>query len=286
MKKLIIIIILITAASSLHVMAQQNVHAFSIEGGGGLSTLVYQLSSGDRNVGLGGDFGLGYTFYRSNERVTATGRIFRKNWGIYTGVGLGTYHAKSKLGQDMLITDYQTDIDVHQFEFHTSFPKYDETQSVLSVIIPVMAQYQYGQYYFMGGFKYVIPINAKYGSKDVTLTNEAYYKEFKTKVDDLKFVGCGEFEHQDYKGKLDLGSSMLLALEGGVRMRLSKQISLFTGVYFDYGLSNAYKGNPQWFIKYDDQNPADFSTNSVLSLTADKVRLMAAGLKLRLTFER
>lgn len=285
MKK-IIIIVLVTAASSLSVCAQQNIHEFSVHGGGGLSTLVYQLSSGERNIGFGGDFGLGYTFVRSNERITSTGRIFRKNWGLYTGLGLGVYHSKAKLDTQELVSKNQTDYDGDRFDFHTTFEKYAETQSVLSLNIPIMGIYQYRQYYVMGGFKFAIPLHALYASKDVTLTNEAYYDLYKNWAKSQEFAGCGTFRNKDYDGELDLGPSILLALEGGIRWRLSSNLSLFTGVYFDYGLSNAFNGSPKWFIKYDQYNPADFSTNSVLSLTADPVRLMAAGLKVRLTLEK
>jgi len=287
MKKLIILIILVTSVGSLHVVAQQNVHEFSISGGAGLSTLIYQLSSGDRNGGFGGNFGLGYTYCRSNERVTSTGRIFRENWGFYTGIELGAYHAKAKIrAQESMITPNLTDYEDDSFEFHTSFPKYIEKQSAMLLTIPLMAQFQYKQYYVMGGFKFAIPVKARYSAKNATLTNEAYYEEYKNWIKNLEFVGCDYFEGKDFNGKLDFGPSLMLALESGMRWRLNDNLSLFTGVYLDYGLSNSFKGSQKGFIKYDPDKPADFSINSVLSLNAEQVKMMAVGLKLRLTLEK
>ena len=285
MKKLIIIIILITAAGSLHVLAQRSVHEFSVYGGGGLSTLNYQLSSGNRNVGLGGDFGLGYTWCQSRERVTATGAIFRENWGIYTGVGLGMYNAKAKLDAQKTLTKNLTDNEGDQFEMLTSFDSYTEKQSAMFLSIPVMGQFQIRQYYVMGGFKLAIPVNAKYSSKNATLANEGYYIHCDNVIDAPEFQGFGTFARKNFDGTLDLGTTLMLALEGGMKWRLTGNFSLFTGVYFDYGLNNSFKGGNKSFIKYYPGEIADFSTNSVLYVFADKVKMMAAGIKLRLSFE-
>jgi len=285
MKK-IIIIILITAAGSLQVWSQENINEFSIHGGGGISTLIYQLSSGDRNIGLGGDIGLGYSFIRSREQITSTGRIYRKNWGFHTGLSIGMYHSKAKLNQQKLVTEDQCDYDGDLFDLITSFTKYVETQSVLTLNIPVMAQFHYRQFYVSGGFKMAIPLNTKFSAKDVALTNEAYYYRYKNWAKTQEFAGYGPFRNKDYKGELDFGTSVLLALEGGTKWRLSSKLSLYTGFYFDYGLSNAYKGSPKWFIKYDQYDPEYFSTNSVLSLTADPVRLISAGITMRLALEK
>ena len=285
MKK-IIIIVLITAAGSLHVSAQQFVHEFSVYGGGGLSSLLYQISAGDKNIGMGGNFGLGYTINRSVERVTSTETIFRGYWGIYTGIGLSIYNTKANLNTDKpFVTKGLTDSENERFEFHSSFSKYTELQSAMFVNIPVMAQYQSRLFYVMGGLKFAIPVTSKYSSKDVTLTNEAYYPLYKNWAKTQEFAGCGRFK-KDFDGSLELGLSVLLSLEGGMKFRLADKLSLFTGVYFDYGLNNSFKGSPEGFIKYDPENPSKFSANSVLSLDAEKVRIMSVGLKLRLTLEK
>lgn len=286
MKKLIIMIVLIAAVGSQYVFAQRNLHEFSIYGGGGLSTLIYDLSVGDRNNGFGGDFGVGYTFSRSNEQVTSTGRIFRKNWGVYTGIGLGTYRAKAKLDVKNLTTYNLTDIENDDFDIKTTFTEYTEIQSAMCLNIPVMLQLQFRQFYFMGGFKFVVPVNANYSASDVSLTNEGYYPRYKNWTKTQTFAGFGKFEGQDYVDKIELGPNVMLALESGMKWRLNNGLSLFTGIYFDYGLSNAYHGSQKYFINYNPEDPEHFSTNSVLSLNADRVKLMGIGLKLRLTMER
>ena len=84
----------------------------------------------------------------------------------------------------------------------------------------------------------------------------------------------------------DEDSFMELALEAGARSCLTSTLSLFAGVYFDYGLNNSSKDSRNRFIKYDRDNPRDFSVNSVASLESDPLRLMAVGLKLRLSIKK
>jgi len=134
----------------------------------------------------------------------------------------------------------------------------------------------------MGGFKLDIPISAKYSTDEMTLTNEAFYKSYDNKAKDQIFAGCGTFS-QSYNGSLNFNPSLLLALETGMQWRLGTVYSMFVGVYFDYGLSNSLKDSQKTYIKYDRDNPRGFSTNSVVSLETDPVKLMAVGLKLRLS---
>ena len=113
---------------------------------------------------------------------------------------------------------------------------------------------------------------------------EAFYNSIENSAKNQTFAGCGTFTQKN-KGLLNFDTSVLLALEGGMRWRLNSTFSLFTGVFFDYGLSNAFKTQNK-FIKYDRDNPRAFSTNSIASIEPDPLKLMAVGFKLRLSIER
>jgi hypothetical protein len=301
MKKLIII--LVAAISSLHLSAQA-VHEFSVHTGGGLSTLRYQLSSGDYSGGFGGDFGIGYTYFSVKERAVKTGKVFQEHWGIHTGIGLGFYNAKAKLNNVKTVTANLDDGDAvfNKFDLHTILSGYNETQKAVFLNIPVMASFQIEQFYVMTGIKFGIPLNGKYNSKDATLTNLAYYPELNGWLPDPnnlekapKFRGLGEFKGKKYDGKIDLGVSTMLSLETGMKWSLNDNLVLYTGMYFDYGLNNVVKGGNKPFINYPLNNPENFTTNSVLSsyidsskssTFTDKVNVMAVGIKLRLALEK
>jgi hypothetical protein len=296
MKKLIII--LVAAISSLHLSAQA-VHEISAHAGAGLSTLSYKLSHGNRSSGFGGDFGFGYTYIINSERAVETGTVSYINWGIHSGIGLGLYNAKAKLNNVKTVTANLNDGEAvfNKFDLETTLSNYNETQNTMFLNIPVMGLFQMEQFYVMGGFKFGIPLNGKYKSKDATLTNRANYPDLGKEVwfETQTFRGLGEFIGRNYDGKIDLGVSVILGLEAGMKWVIADNLSLYTGMYFDYGLNNVVKGDNKPFINYPTNDPENFTTNSVLSSYVDsgksstfteKANVMAVGIKVRLALEK
>ena len=259
-------------------------HEFSVYAGSGLSTLSYQPTLGNRSGGMGADFGVGYTYFKYIEKVTGTGRLYRQQWGIHTGLGLGFYNAGTKLNNVDAVTENLDDGEqtFSNFVLTTTLSGYDEKQKTMYLNIPAMALFQLDRYYVLGGFKFGFPINRKYQYQDATLTNIAYYPDLKNWITDRKDRGIGEFKGESFTNNLDLGVVVMLALEGGATWRIHSNLTLYTGVYFDYGLNNLAKGGKKDFINYDLQKPADFTTNSVLSSFTDKVKITAVGIKLRI----
>jgi len=293
MKKLIITVALFIFMSGMYLSAQAE-HEFSVYAGGGLSSLRYQLSEGSGSNGGGGDFGVGYTFSLSRNRAVETGTISHEYWGIYTGLGVGVYNAKAKLNDVKTVTANLRNSYDARFNLETKLTNYNETQSVMFLTIPVMAHFQMAPFYVMGGIKAGIPLSGKYKSKDATLTNEAYFPDFDNYMKTQTFLGYGSFKGKDFDGELDLGLSMMLALETGMSWRLNGNLSLYSGLYFDYGLNNIAKSDGKKFINYVVSDAENFTTNSVLhsyvndrqsTTFTDKVNTMALGIKVRLAFK-
>ena len=283
MKKLIIISLV--ALFGLQVSAQRKAHEFSVWGGGGLSTLTYQLSLGDRSGNVGGDFGIGYTFCQTQDKVTGTGNLYRESWGIFTGLGIAMYNTTAKLDGFKTVTTGLLDSEKDKFDLSTTLNGYNESQSAMYLNIPVMAQFDIHQFYVMGGFKIGVPLNSNYTSKNATLINEAYYVDYGVNLTTQEFAGYGKFDGRDSNGSMDLGVSLMLSLESGYKWKVGEFLSLYTGLYLDYGVSNSSKGVSTKFVNFDNTNPKDFTTNSILA-AAEKVHIMAVGFKLRLAFEK
>lgn len=278
-----IIIIIVAAICSQYASAQAQ-HEYSIYAGGGFSPFHYKLKSGDGSGGIGGDFGAGYTyFFRPIEVIMKSGMIYRSQWAVYSGVGVGYYRAKAKIDNYKAISANLDDGtgEYSKFEMHTKFSGYNETQSTLFLNIPVMAQFHMEQYYAGAGFKVGIPLVGKYKSKDATLTNEAYYHELDNWLKDGDWRGLGEFKGMNSKGDLDLGFTVMFALEAGMKWRIYSNLSAYTGIYFDYGLNNSLKSSNKSFVNYNAQNADKFTTNSVLNPFTEKARIMAVGVKVR-----
>ena len=284
--KNIIIIFLTVAISSLHISAQEFSHEFSVYGGAGLSTINYKLSSGDRSGGFGGDLGLGYTFFIKNVRVVETGILSHNQLGLHTGIGLGFYNATAYVnGKTFETPGFDNDTHLEEkyrkFVLHTTLSDYKEKQTMTLLNIPIMALFTVDRYYAMGGFKFGIPLGGKFQAKGATLTNAAHYTEIDNWAKEQSLSGYGAF-NRDANGTMKFGVSTMLSLEGGMKFRLSNGLLLYAGAYFDIGLNNVTPSN-DYLINYVTNAPADFSTNSVLSVDASKVKPMATGVKLRLT---
>jgi hypothetical protein len=278
-------VLVITATLNITVISAQSAHEFSIYGGSGLSTLRYQISPGESSGSMGADFGLGYTYFRGKEHVNDTEKVSREKWGIRTGIGLGWYNSNAKLDNEKITTKNLRDSENDLFDLHTTLSEYKETQKTMFLNIPVMALFQIDRYYVMGGIKAGIPLIGKYKSKDATLTNKAYYHDLDNWAETQEFAGYGRFRNSS-DGKLELGISVMLAIEAGMKWRMSNSLWLYTGVYMDYGVNNTSKNSHLPLINYTSENPANFTTNSVLSSFTDKAKIMAVGIKVGLALRK
>ena len=284
MKKLIIIT-LFAALSSQYVSAQAE-HEFSVYASGGLSSLMYSPVKGSSNPGAGGEFGVGYTFFSGKFQALETGKVVQAKWGIHSGVGLGLYGAKANVDKETIVQENIPDSDNGDlFDLHTTLTGYRETQQAMLLNVPVMALYDLKSCYFMAGLKFGIPLAGKFKPKEAIFFNEAEYKQYENSLKDQEFAGLGTFRRKSPDGAVDLGVTIMLSLEAGYKWRINDQLSLYAGVYFDYGLNNSLKNNPMPFVNYNYtvENPTGgFTTNSVLSSFADKTNIMSAGVKIRL----
>lgn len=261
----------------------------SVWGAGGLSTLKVDTKIGDNKNGIGGSFGIGYTYFITNK------------WGIGSGFELSLYNAKSTINS---ISDrYNSNDGEYDFEFRTTVSDYEEKQNTMYLNIPLMAQFQTpiigeNQFYIAGGFKVGIPVSKKYKVTKATMVNSGYYSIWNDKKELIlasqEFMGFGTFQRSDVKRDLDLKIACLLSLEAGVKWKVGETTALYTGVYFDYGLNDINKNADKRLVEYNKTNPEEFINNSILSSQytvnsnleniADKVIPMAIGLKVRLAF--
>ena len=264
-------------------------HEFSVYGGGGLSSLMYKPTFGDQSLRLGGHFGLGYHFF------------FSPNWGLGTGLELGFYRSKfnmNNLNLHFMATDWQN----KNFEFRSTVNDFEEKQRAMLLQIPLMLQFQTNreesnrQFFAALGGKAGIPLRGRYNNVG-TFNNAGYFAYENALYDTQRFMGFGEFPNRESNGNLDFKTAFFLSAEAGVKWRLNDRFSLYTGVYFDFGLNNILKTQNAQFVNYSNEAiPAVFSANSILksqytqqgSVTSqaftDKVRPIALGIKVRLAF--
>jgi len=265
----------------------QNQFEFSVSGGGGFAPLHYQPTTGKQKAGFGGHVGLGLHI------------PFSQKWSVETGAEVACYN--STFTMDNMYTRYSTfDINGTTFEFRNQLSGYEEKQHALLVQIPLMLQFKTGgtrQFYIAAGGKVGIPLTSKYTLSAATINNSGYYAEENSVYDTQTFAGFGPFANRTANGNLDFKVAFLASVEAGVKWRLGDKLSLYTGAYLDYGLNNIMKTKTASalppIVEYNSDNPPAFAVNSIMrsqymqdkvQTFTDKVKPIAAGIKLRLAF--
>ena len=259
-------------------MAGQSHHEFSINAGGGLSTLSYKPVVGKFASGFGGEAGLGYHFF------------FAPKLSIGTGVNLALYNSEATLDA------YSNTIVAHtlmvgaDFEFKYAMTNYKENISVMMLTIPLMVQYQTNGeigLYVAGGGKIGLPLNANYTTSIETLKTDAHFSDITVTVDDLSDYGLSnDYNGVDQKTDMKLNPSFMLSAEAGAKLRLGDDMSLYMGAYIDYGLNDMKKDKPASLLGYSHATsyPSGFEYNSMANSLSEKINSFAVGLKFRLSF--
>ena len=253
-------------------------------GGGGMSTLQYNVTTGKQTDGFGGQVGVNYNF------------LFIKKLALKTGVEFSLYSAS--FAWDNLSTRFiATDIENTVFEFRSAIDKYVEKQYLVMLQIPLMLQFQVGknhQFYAAAGGKVGIPIHVNYNSRGTNIQNSGYYTEEDYKYTTQLFMGFGQFSGSN--GKLKLKTAFMVSAEIGAKWVMQDGYKFYTGVYVDYGLNNiaAPQTSPPPFIAYNTARPADFAINGIfqsqysqnneMQSFTKKIVPMTAGLKLIFAF--
>ncbi|MDR0691904.1 MAG: OmpA family protein [Prevotellaceae bacterium] len=278
LNKLIVSVAAILVAISA---GAQSSHQFSINAGGGLSTLKYEPVEGENKTGFGGTLGLDYTLF------------FNPKWGISTGLGVALFNAKYELPslREVNLTAFD------DFQCIAITTGYSEKQQAALLTVPLMLRFESGKFYAAAGAKIGIPVKATNKNKLNEFQLRGYYPSDDWYDDDPE-SGFGTLDGFDGKGDLKLKTAFFASVEAGIKWG-----KLYTGIYFDYGFNNSNKTQPQRqkLIPYtplefvnDEYIPPKMpsTVNSVLTASidnkriVDKVTPLAAGIKIAFVIHR
>lgn len=294
LKKAICFACILLGCGQLSVQGQekQMKHEVSVVGGLGLSTLKFKINEGDHSSKMGGVFGLGYLYHIDN------------NFGIRTGIEFEFYNAEGRLNS---FTDsYSAKDAAGNFRFNTSVVDYKEKQRATYFNIPIMGQYEVPvfnnhQFYGAAGVTLGIPLSGKYktsGADFKTSGSDFDYIDNPPTIENSQGLGFYSFRGRKIDEKLDFKFTVMMSLETGMKWELKSDLSLYTGIYFNYGLNDIRKDKEQKFLVYEppynNVKAENFEQNSMLNsqTTADgvsksmtgNIRLMDLGLKIRLAY--
>lgn len=270
------------------VFAQQKPlkHEMSVWGMGGLSTLKYDLRTGNHKDDFGGGAGIGYTYY------------FSKIVGLNAGIEFTFYNSKSIINH--LETSYMTqDFKGTEFLYKSAIDNYEEKQRASYFNIPIQIQVLYPigakSIFIAGGFKLGIPLSGNYKSEKGVIKTTGYYKYENHEYEDIPALGFSTYSAKQGKEDYDVRIAYILSLEGGMKWRLPDNLFLYTGLYFDYGLNDIGKADrTNEFVQYNIEKPSKLINNGLLTSQfgnserkesfTNKIYPMAFGVKVRLAF--
>ena len=260
----------------------------SAQVGFGVSSLTYDVTNGSSKNRAGFNVGLGYTYF------------FSEKWGVVTGVDMSFYNGKTTVGN---ITSGYASVDNEgdKFEYRSAFTNYEETQKTIFLNIPVMGQFQHpimesAKLYAQAGVKVGIPISGKFEAKDAAYTTTGYYPDYNIEIGNIPAQGFGTYNGKSVENDLDLKVSFALAAEVGLKWSLADKMSLYTGLYLDYGLTDVVKTeSDKALVSYSSNQQPVYGSSSILtaqhltskgsySSLADKVKPISFGLRLRFGF--
>ncbi|GHV72179.1 hypothetical protein FACS1894201_00010 [Bacteroidia bacterium] len=270
--KNILIIAVLTSASAL--TAQPLRHEFSLNAGGGISTLNYKPVAGKAALGFGGFAGMGYLFR------------FNEHWGLATGLEVALFNGKYSIAS--LSDQYMSNDGEEDFEFYYTVSNYRDRQQAILLNIPLMLHFQTGKFYAALGGKAGIPLSAKFNNSMDKLTASGKFASGEFTLNNPRFMGFGEFTNLSNKGNLTLKTALFASAEAGIRWRLSNNIVLSTGLYVDYGVNNIRPPVTAPLIAYAFN--ADYQPNSLVTSTnankpfIDKLNPIAVGIKIGIVF--
>lgn len=271
---------------------QQSRHELSVTGGGGLSSLKFDVDKGDHSQKIGGLLGVGYSYFIND------------NFSLNTGLEVTLYNSEATLNT---LTDTYRAVDTEgDFLFNTSVSDYKEKQRSAFLNIPVIVQYQYPvmdehKFYVAAGGKVGIPLSGSYKTSGASFATSGTFDKLggSPTFSDVPGLGFYKFTGREVDEDIDYKVAIMLSLETGMKWKVGSSMSLYTGVYFDYGLNDIRKGDKdQKFLVYQSpdngvkaenfqQNSmlqSQYTENNVTRSMTDKVIPMALGVKVRLAF--
>jgi hypothetical protein len=132
----------------------------------------------------------------------------------------------------------------------------------------------------MAGIKLNVLLSSSYEAKVASLYNAAHVVELNNWADTQEVDDLGWYKGKPQKG--DFGFiQAFLAVEAGIKWRISNNMFLYTGGFLDYALNDPTKNDRK---PTSDYTTSESIKNLALLEVAEQQNLMVIGVKLRLAF--
>ena len=255
-------LVLLLAATA---QAQEKQHYMYGTIGGGSNSISYNLKNGNTKGGFGCSLNLGYILF------------FNETWGLSTGIGIQWYQATGTI--NYLDSSPSTDTDGDNYDFRTYYNNWKEKQKIVLLDVPVGALYhkQFKKIYGLLaclGFKMSVPVKPAYEAAGGDITTTGYYQQWNVELEDMpqhNFTTITSVPGSDFSAKMVFS---LYADLGGT-YKINKNLDLYAGPYFNYGLNNLINKSTKKVYQQDG------IYNGILSSSqTQKAHVLSVGFKI------
>lgn len=251
------------------IQAQEKGHYYYINGGTGFHNLLYNLENGTQEGKAGYTFNVGYNYFFSN------------NWGIGTGIGIRNFTSTSTL--NYIASHPSVDTDGESYEFRTYYKGWKEQQKLTSLDIPLGISYQakiYGRWKMTAsaGGKISFPVTDKYHTEGGEIETRGYYSKYNVELYGMKQHGFSTYTSFP-NGNMNTKAFYSAFIDFGGLYVLTKNLDLYIGFYFDYGINNAIDAKNNELYQQNGTYNGLFSSNQL-----NKVSPVSYGIKLGLNW--
>lgn len=194
----------------------------------GLSGLQCKSSFGDMSITMSPGIGLDYMYF------------FHSRWGATIGANMlwanSTFKSNGKFHDENTYVDFEGD------ELRTTYDidKIKEKFTTMMLEIPIMASYDYKDWFLSAGLKLGIPFNMhhKQTLEGVRITGE-YNKLPIDNIEEALAIGAQQINKIESEGKFgNLQTNIMLTGNFGHKFRLNDMFDFGVSVYTDYSMNS------------------------------------------------
>jgi outer membrane protein OmpA-like peptidoglycan-associated protein len=217
--------------------------------GVGYGGIDYKLQDG-KDVGFVSGLGqINYAYF------------FTPEWGIGAGLDFANY-TTTGISNALLTWPGQTDSDGETYTHRSKLQDWKERQNLLSVGIPITAQYQHwwktdgkkGEdkigIFAEAGIKVGIPFAGTYAVKDGLVNHTGWYEPWQLELDHLH--DFAEQQNAKQSGKFTTNPTVAATATVGALFPLKKNLDLMVGIYFNYSFNSCHKSSSDALGFYEE----------------------------------
>jgi hypothetical protein len=283
MKKITTLACLLISLNGLFAQTQHS-SEWSLSTSAGITSLNPLFSTNQSlKSGTGANFGLGYTHF------------FTAGFGFSLGLEAAMYNSS------FIAADFYTRQEIAtppglsgSFSLNSHYVDFEEKQTSLFLQLPLLLNVQIplnaSVFLYLGsGGKYLFPLSSSYKQMIRSAVISGYSDYTGQTYIDMPTHGFDTYPNIIVSSSLELKSAFLLALETGLKWKISPKTYLYTGFYMENGLTPLLNAPSKPLLGYNPASPSIYQYNSILQSPSypssiNSLKPYAAGFKIKLAF--